>query len=148
MGMISEFKQFALKGNMIDMAVGIVIGGAFTGLINSLVRDVMTPPLGLLSEQASFRDLVIPLRQESLGADGTETAAVVINLGSFINACVSFLIVAAALFLVVKAMNRIRQQFEAGDDTPSPTTQTCPECRMEIPVKATRCGHCTSPVAA
>lgn len=148
MGMITEFKQFALKGNMMDMAVGIVIGGAFTGLINSLVRDVMTPPLGLLTEKANFRDWVIPLRGATPGTDGTEAAAIVINLGSFINTCISFLIVAAALFLVVKAMNRIRQQFEAGDDTPSPTTKTCPECRMEVPIKASRCGHCTSSIAA
>lgn len=148
MGMITEFKQFALKGNMIDMAVGIVIGGAFTSLINSLVRDVMTPPLGLLTEKVSFDEMAIPLRSGTVAADGTETGAVAINVGAFINACISFLIVAAALFLVIKAMNRVRQQFEATDETPSPTTKTCPECRMEIPINATRCGHCTSALAA
>lgn len=148
MGMIKEFKEFSLKGNMIDMAVGIVIGGAFTTLVNSLVRDVMTPPLGLLTEHVSFDDMVIPLRAGTIAADGTETGSVTINIGAFINACISFLIVAAALFLVIKAMNRVRQQFEATDETPSPTTKTCPECRMEIPIGATRCGHCTSVVAA
>lgn len=143
MGMIKEFKAFALKGNMIDMAVGIVIGGAFGTVITSLVKDVITPPLALLTENIKFEDLGYALRGEIGDPD-----AVVIKYGSFINAIISFLIIAMAIFLVIKIMNRVREQFERGDETPAPTTKKCDACKMEIPVDATKCGHCTSVVPA
>ncbi len=143
MGMIKEFREFALKGNMIDMAVGIVIGGAFGTVIKSLVADVITPPLGMLTENVKFEDLGYALRGE-MG----DPNAVVIKYGSFINAIVSFLIIAIAIFIVIKIMNRVREQFEAGAESPAPTTKKCAACKMEIPIDATKCGHCTSSVAA
>ncbi|MFK8112791.1 MAG: large conductance mechanosensitive channel protein MscL [Rubripirellula sp.] len=141
--MLKEFKEFALKGNMIDMAVGIVVGAAFGTVIKSLVADIVTPPIGLLTEKVDFKNLGYTLR------DGVEGGAeeVRINFGSFLNELISFLIVAAAIFLVIKLMNRVRAQFEAEKED-SPTSKKCDACKMEIPVEATRCGHCTSDVSA
>ncbi|WP_202617287.1 large conductance mechanosensitive channel protein MscL [Roseimaritima sediminicola] len=145
MGMLQEFKKFALKGNMIDMAVGIVIGAAFSSVISSLVEDVITPPLGLLTEQVDFQSWSYTLREaQPAGEDGQPVEAVSINVGNFLNALVSFLIVAIAIFIVIKLMNRVREQFEADEDTPTPTSKKCDACKMEIPIKATKCGHCTS----
>lgn len=141
MGMIKEFKEFALKGNMIDMAVGIVIGGAFATVVKSLVSDIVTPPLGLLTENLNFEKMGIPLRGE-VGEDG----AVVIGYGAFLNNMISFLIVAVAIFIVVKIMNNVRKRFEEEKEA-DPTTKKCDFCIMEIPVEATRCGHCTSELA-
>ncbi len=139
MGMLKEFKEFALKGNMIDMAVGIVIGAAFSTVIKSLVSDVITPPLGLLTEKVDFENMGPVLREAGEGSEEVR-----INFGAFLNELISFLIVAIAIFLVIKIMNRVRAQFEADAETPSPTTKKCDECKMEIPIDATRCGHCTS----
>ncbi len=139
MSLIKEFKEFALKGNMIDMAIGIVIGGAFGSVIKSLVDNVLMPPIGYLTGKVDFATLSAKLPVP----DGEP---VEIKFGLFINAMISLLIVAAALFMVVKVMNRVRQQFEASAETPSPTTKSCNECMMEIPITARRCGHCTSPV--
>ena len=137
MGLFKEFKEFALKGNMIDMAVGIVIGTAFGSVVKSLVDNVLMPPIGYLTGRVDFSELTarLPVR----GGDPVE-----IRYGMFINSMISLVIIAAALFLVVKMMNRLRQQFEAAGETPSPTTKACPECKMEIPITARRCGHCTS----
>lgn len=151
MGLIQEFRQFALKGNMIDMAVGIVIGGAFGTVIQSLVKDVITPPLGLLTEQVDFENMGPVLRSARAADPLTGTPAideVRINLGAFLNAAISFLVIATAVFVVIRIMNRVRQQFEASEETPSPTTKTCPFCKLEIPIAATKCGHCTSGLAA
>lgn len=139
MGLVKEFKEFALKGNMIDMAVGIIIGGAFGTVIKSLVDNVMMPPIGYLTGKVDFATL-----STKLPVDGGEP--VEIKYGMFVNSIISLLIVAFALFLVVKMMNRVRQQFEKEAETPSPTTKSCGECMMEIPIAAKRCGHCTSPV--
>ena len=143
MGMVKEFKEFALKGNMIDMAVGIVIGAAFSTVIKSLVADVITPPLGLLTEKVDFKNMG-PVLREKVG----EAEEVRINFGSFINELISFLIVALAIFMVIKLMNRVRAQFETEDEEAAPTTKKCDACKMEIPIDATRCGHCTSEVCA
>ncbi len=149
MGLLQEFKKFALKGNMIDMAVGIVIGGAFSTVISSLVKDVITPPLGLLTEKVDFQSWTFTLRRGVEASGDVEAVApVTINVGSFVNALLSFLIVAATIFVVIKLMNRIREQFEADETTPAPTTKKCEHCKMEIPVDATKCGHCTSSLAA
>ena len=142
MGMIKEFKEFALKGNMVDMAVGIVIGGAFGTVINSIVKDVITPPLGLLTEKVDFKNMSINLREADEAAG---VSAVSIDIGSFLNNMISFLIVAFAIFLLVKAMNRVRAQFEQ-EAAADPTTKKCDACKMDIPIDATKCGHCTSPV--
>jgi large conductance mechanosensitive channel len=142
MGLVQEFKKFALKGNMIDMAVGIVIGAAFGTVIKSLVSDVITPPLGLLTEKVDFENMGIVLR-EKVG----ETEEIRINFGSFLNELISFLIIALAIFMVIKVMNRVRAQFETEDEAAAPTTKKCDACKMEIPIDATRCGHCTSEVS-
>ncbi len=139
MSLVKEFKEFALKGNMIDMAIGIVIGGAFGSVIKSLVDNVLMPPIGYLTGKVDFATLSAKLP--------TDGEPVEIKYGLFINAIISLLIVAMALFVVVKMMNRVRQQFEKDAETPSPTTKSCGECMMEIPIMAKRCGHCTSPVA-
>ncbi|WP_146521824.1 large conductance mechanosensitive channel protein MscL [Stieleria varia] len=140
--MIKEFKEFALKGNMVDMAVAIVIGGAFATVVKSLVADIVTPPLGLLTENIKFEQMGITLR----GTPGEE-GAVVIGIGSFLNNMLSFLIVALAIFLLIKVMNNVRKRFEE-EKVDDPTTKKCDACKMEIPIDATRCGHCTSDIPA
>lgn len=137
--MVKEFKEFILKGNMIDMAVGIVIGGAFGTVIKSLVDDVIMPPIGYLMGKVNFSAMSAKLPVP----DGEP---VEIKYGLFINAIIGLVIVGFALFMVVKMMNRLRQQFEGAKETVSPTTKSCGECMMEIPIAAKRCGHCTSPV--
>ena len=138
MGLINEFKKFALKGNVVDMAVGIVIGAAFSSVVKSLVDNIITPPIGYLTGKVDFSKLSIKLP--------TDGEPVEIMYGAFINSVISFVIVALALFIVIKWMNTIQQQFEDEPDTPSPTTKKCPQCLLEIPLKATRCAHCTSEV--
>lgn len=148
--MLKEFKEFALRGNMVDMAVGIVIGAAFTSIVNSLVKDIMTPSIGLLTGGVDFSQQFIVLREG--GAPGpyptieeaAKAGAVTLNYGLFVNAVISFFIVSFVLFLVVRAMNRLKRLTGEEVPVPTPTTQACPFCKMEIPADATRCGHCTS----
>ncbi len=141
--MLNDFKKFAMKGNVIDMAVGIIIGGAFTGVVQSVVKDLLMPPLGLLIGNIDFSDIFITLRE------ATETsAAVTLNVGLFVNATISFLILAFAVFLLVKNLNKLheissRKEAEVLASAP-PTTKECPHCLSVIPIKATRCAHCTS----
>ena len=113
MGMIKEFKEFAMRGNVIDMAVGIVIGGAFGGIVTSLVNDVIMPPIGMLMSGVDFSKMGLVLKEASTGADGKEQAAVVLGYGKFINAGINFLIVAFAIFMVVKLMNEAKKRFES-----------------------------------
>jgi large conductance mechanosensitive channel len=137
MGIIREFKEFAMKGNVIDMAVGIVIGAAFGKIVTSLVNDIIMPPVGLLLGNVDFSTLAITLRGK------TETsAAVLIKYGAFINTVLDFLIVAFAIFLVIKQINRLKKK-----EVAAPTTKDCPYCCAAVPLKATRCGHCTSDLA-
>lgn len=135
MGMIKEFKEFAMKGNVVDMAVGIVIGAAFGKIVSSFVSDVIMPPLGVLMGHVDFSSLVITLREASPGVK-----EVTIRYGMFINTIVDFTIVAFAVFLVIKQVNRLKRT----DAPPAPSTKDCPFCQEKIPLKATRCGHCTS----
>ena len=150
-GMMKEFKEFAVKGNVMDMAVGIIIGGAFGTVVKSFVDDVLMPPLGMLIGDVDFQNILLVLREGSPGgpyetlAAAKEAGAVTINLGMFINATVSFLIVAFAVFMVVKTMNRLKREEEAAP-APEPTTRECPFCATEISLKATRCPNCTSQV--
>jgi len=143
MSLMKEFREFALKGNVVDMAVGIVIGAAFGTVVKSLVDHVIMPPIGFMTSGVDFANLGWTI-QEATG----DTPAVMIGYGAFLNAVISFVLVALALFFVVKAMNRVRQSFEREKATPSPTTKKCSECQMEIPINARRCGHCTSQLAA
>ena len=143
----NEFKNFVMRGNVLDMAVGIIIGGAFTKIVNSMVADVMMPPLGLLMGKVNFSNWFIVLKQggttpgpyESLTA-AQSAGATTINVGNFLNTIISFLIVAACIFALVKAMNKINKRKEDA----APTTKSCPYCCTEIPLEAVRCPHCTS----
>ncbi len=149
--MLKEFKEFIMRGNVVDMAVGIIIGAAFGGIVKSLVADVIMPPIGLLLGKVDFANLFILLKEGAKEAgpyaslaDAQKAGAVTINYGAFINTCISFVIVALAVFLLVKGVNRLRREPPPAD----PTTRECPFCLAVVPVKATRCGHCTSELPA
>jgi len=140
--MLKEFKEFAMRGSVMDMAVGIIIGAAFGKIVSSLVSDVIMPPIGKLMGGVDFSNLFISLsggQYASLDAAKAAGAATV-NYGVFINTVIDFVIVAFAIFLLVKAMNRAKRKQEA--PPAPPPTMACPECLMEIPIKAARCGHC------
>jgi len=144
--MWKEFRKFIMRGNVIDLAVGIIIGAAFTGIVNSLVNDVIMPPIGLILDGVDFKNLYISLDGKdypSLSA-AQEAGAPTLNYGLFINSVVNFLIVAAVIFFVVRQINKIRSKFEKKEEAKAPETKTCPECLSDIPVKAKRCKYCTS----
>jgi large conductance mechanosensitive channel len=148
--MLKEFREFALRGNVVDLAVGIIIGSAFTTIVNSLVNDVLMPPIGLLLGGVDFTNLYVVLSQgtptgpyESLAA-AQAAGAVTINYGLFINNIIVFLIVAFATFMLIRAMNRLYLDKQQGKVEEAPTTKTCMYCAETIPVLAVRCPHCTS----
>ncbi len=143
--MFKEFKLFAMKGNMVDMAVGIIIGAAFGKIVSSLVSDVLMPPIGKLLGGVDFSSLFLNLSGGSYPSVATAKAAgaATINYGIFLNAVVDFLIVAFVLFLVVRGMNAMKRA-ESEAAPPPPATKECPHCFSVIPVKATRCAACTS----
>lgn len=150
MGLFSEFKAFAVKGNVIDLAVGVVIGGAFGTIVKSLVDDVIMPPIGLLIGNVDFSNLFFVLKEGSKQAGpyvslaaAKAAGAVTLNIGLFINALVSFLIVAFAIFMLVKAVNRLKREEHAAE-APAAPARTCAYCRMDVHPEATRCPHCTS----
>lgn len=148
MGMIQEFKEFAVKGNVVDMAVGIIIGGAFGTIAKSLVADVIMPPIGLVLGGVDFSDLKVGLKDAVLDETGAVvTPEVAVNYGTFINNIISFLIVALAVFILVKGINQLKRKEEVASAT-DPTTKNCPECFSEINVLAKRCPQCTSQLAA
>jgi large conductance mechanosensitive channel len=145
--MLKEFKEFAMRGNVLDLAVGIIIGGAFGTIVKSLVDDVIMPPIGLALGNVDFSDLFLLLKSGAKAAppystlaEAQQAGAVTINYGLFINSVITFLIVAFAVFLLVRAANRLRPPAPAA----APATKDCPYCRMAIPVGATRCRQCTS----
>lgn len=147
--MLKEFRDFAVKGNVIDMAVGIVIGSAFGTIVKSLVDDLIMPPIGLLLGGVDFSNLFFVLKEGTTPkpyislAAAQEVGAVTINIGLFINTLISFLIVAFAIFLLLRSINRLKR--EQPDPTPAePTNKECPFCYTEISIKATRCPNCTS----
>ncbi|MGH7445591.1 MAG: large conductance mechanosensitive channel protein MscL [Longimicrobiales bacterium] len=146
--MTKEFKEFAVKGSVVDMAVGIIIGAAFGTIVKSLVDDVIMPPIGILLGDVDFSALYILLQQgDPAGPYDTisaarEAGAVTINYGMFLNNVITFLIVAFAVFLVIRAVNRLRRKEEVAPA--SPTDKSCPFCATTIPVAATRCPNCTS----
>lgn len=152
--MIKEFKEFAMRGNVVDMAVGIIIGAAFGNIIKTLVSDVIMPPIGFLMGGVDFSDLFLVLK-EGASAPGPyaalamakEAGAVTINYGMFFNTVISFLIVAFSVFMLVRAMNSM-QKAEEEKPAEEPTTRDCPACVSTISLKATRCPFCTSEVAA
>lgn len=146
--MFKEFKEFAMRGNVIDLAVGVVIGAAFGAIVKSLVDDILMPILGLILGNADFTNLFIVLREGAAAgpyetlALAQEAGAVTINYGLFINALVSFVIVAFAIFLLIRSINRLQREEEA--PPAEPTTKECPYCFTEISIQATRCPNCTS----
>ena len=142
--MLKEFKEFAMRGNVLDMAVGIVIGASFGRIIGSFVDDVLMPPVGLLLGRMDFSNLFLNLSEqkyETLAA-AKEAGAATLNYGAFFNTLINFLIVAFAIFLLIRQVNRFKRAQEA--PAAAPTTRECPFCLLAVPVKATRCGHCTS----
>ncbi len=138
--MLKEFKEFAMRGNVVDMAVGIIIGGAFGKIVSSFVKDILMPPIGMLMGGVDFSDLAIKLSEA--GPDGDP---VLLKYGMFIQTVVDFLIVAFAIFMMIKWINSLRRREE--EEPAAPTTKECTFCKMTIPIKANRCGHCTSELA-
>ncbi|MDZ7290158.1 MAG: large-conductance mechanosensitive channel protein MscL [candidate division KSB1 bacterium] len=138
--MLKEFKEFAMRGNVLDMAVGIIIGAAFGKIVSSLVNDVIMPPIGLLLGGVDFSSLALTLKSAT-----AEAPAVTLRYGVFVNTVIDFLIVAFAIFMLIRGVNRIIKKKEA--PPPVPTTRECPECLMVIPINAKRCGHCTAVLA-
>lgn len=144
--MFKEFKEFALKGNAVDLAIGVILGAAFGTIVTSLVNDVMMPPIGKLLGGVDFSNFFVvlgPGEYPSLKV-ARDAGAATINYGVFINAVVNFAIVAAVLFLVVRTINRMKREEPA--PAPAPASRDCPFCAMAIPIKATKCGHCASNV--
>lgn len=147
--MLKEFKAFAMRGNVLDLAVGIIIGGAFGTIVRSLVDDVLMPPIGLALGNVDFSNIFLLLKEGPRAAapyatlaEAQGAGAVTLNLGLFINTVIAFIIIAFAIFLVVRAANRMQPREAAA----APSTKDCPHCRMAIPVGATRCPHCTSEI--
>jgi large conductance mechanosensitive channel len=142
--MLKEFKEFAMRGSMLDMAVGIILGAAFGKIISSLVKDVLMPPIGLALGGVDFAGLFVNLSDVAYAtlAEAQEAGAATINYGLFINSILDFVIVGFVIFLMVRQVNRLKRQQEA--PAPAPTTKDCPHCVSAIPIQATRCGHCTS----
>jgi large conductance mechanosensitive channel len=142
--MLKEFKEFAMRGNVVDMAVGIIIGGAFGTIVKSIVSDVIMPPIGLLLGRVDFSNLFIVLSGRGTSyatlAEAQAAGAVTLNYGAFINTIISFVIVAFSVFIVIKNINRLKRE----EPAPEPTTKECPYCLSVIPIKAKRCGFCTS----
>ena len=144
--MLKEFKEFAMRGNVLDMAVGIIIGAAFGKIVSSLVEDVLMPPIGLLLGKVDFSSLFINLSGQSYPSLEAAKAAgaATLNYGIFINAIINFLIVAFAIFLLIKQVNRFTAK--KAEAPAAPSTKDCPRCLSQIPIKASRCAHCTSDV--
>lgn len=148
MAMMEEFKKFAMRGNVVDMAVGIIIGGAFGTIVKSLVDDVIMPPIGLLLGGVDFTDLFLTLKEGATAGPyatldaAREAGAVTLNAGLFVNSVISFTIVAFAVFMLIRGMNKLQTKEE--EAPADPTEKECPHCFTSIPIKATRCPHCTS----
>lgn len=153
MGLIKEFRDFAMRGNVMDMAVGVIVGGAFGKIVASLVGDVLMPPIGKALGGVNFKDLYFSLDPEkSKGLESLdqvkEAGVPVVAYGAFLNVVIDFAILAFCVFIMVKIMNTIRAKTEKPKPAAEATEKDCPRCLMKIPVKATRCGHCTSDLQA
>jgi large conductance mechanosensitive channel len=146
--MLKEFREFALKGNAFDLAIGVIIGAAFGKIVDSLVNDVIMPPIGKMLGGVDFKDFFWVLDSRTFASIQAAKAATppapTLNYGVFVNTVVNFVIVAFSLFVVVKGMNTLRRQEAA--PAAAPTTKACPLCRMEVPIAASKCGHCTSAI--
>lgn len=143
MGFMTEFKEFASKGSVVDLAVGVIIGGAFGKIVDSLVKDIVMPMVGRLLGGVDFKHLYVNLGSKTFETlEAAEKAgAPILKYGAFINTVVDFIIIAFAIFMAIKVMNRLKRAEEAAPA--EPTTRECPHCLSTIPLKATRCAHCT-----
>jgi large conductance mechanosensitive channel len=147
--MFKEFKEFAIKGNAVDLAVGVVIGAAFGSIVTSLVKDILMPPIGLLTGGLDFSNKFLVLKNAPGGAafatpvDAVKAGAITWNYGNFVTLVINFIIVAFCIFLVVKAMNKMKKP----SPTAAPVAKDCPACTLSIPIRATRCPHCTTDLA-
>ncbi len=150
-GILGEFKAFIMRGNVIDMAVGVIIGGAFQKIITSLVDDVIMPVITLITGGIDFNNWFVALdggKYASL-TEAKAAGVATLNYGTFITVVINFLLMAAVIFLLVKGMNALAERtIHKKEEAPAPTVKTCPYCLSEIPVKATRCAHCTSELEA
>jgi len=150
--MLKEFKEFAMRGNVVDMAVGIIIGGAFGTIVKSLVDDVLMPPLGLLLGGVDFSNFFLVLKEGAAAgpyasvSSAKAAGAVSVNYGLFLNSVISFMIVAFAVFMLIRGINAMRRHHEEAAPAPA-STKDCPYCASAIPIKASRCPHCTSQLA-
>ena len=146
LAMVKEFKEFIMRGNVVDMAVGIIIGAAFGKIVTSFVNDILMPPIGLMLGKADFSNLFVNLsgQQYPTVASAKAAGAATLNYGIFFNTVLDFLIIAFAIFLLIRQVNRLKQPAPA----PAPLTRECPYCLSAIPLKATRCPHCTSELKA
>ncbi len=146
--MLKDFKEFAVKGNVVDMAVGIILGAAFGAIVKSLVSDIIMPPIGLLLGNVDFTNLFMVLKEGKTAApyvsleEAKAAGAVTLNMGVFINTIISFVIVAFSVFLLIRSINRLKREEET--PAPPPATKECPFCLSAIPIKAVKCGFCTS----
>ena len=142
--MLKEFKDFIMRGNVLDLAIGVIIGGAFGKIISSLVTDVIMPPIGMLLGKVDFSNLFVNLSGGSFSslADAQKAGAATLNYGIFINNIINFLIIALVIFIIIKQVNRLQKP--AAQPAAEPTIKECPFCKSSIPIKATRCPHCTS----
>ena len=143
--MLKEFREFAMRGNVLDMAIGVILGGAFGKIVTSLVSDLIMPPIGLLVGKLDFSSLFVSLNGQSYASltAAKVAGAPTLNYGTFLNTVIDFLIVALVIFLLVKQINRLKRA-----ESPAPITRECPYCLSTIPLKATRCAHCTSELKA
>lgn len=144
--MLKEFKEFAVKGNAVDLAIGVIIGAAFGKVVSTLVSDILMPPLGLIMGKVDFSNLFISLTGQQFAtlAEAKAAGAPTINYGIFINTIIDFLLVAFAVFLLVKQINRLKREAPAEAPVEAPTTKACPHCCSQVPLAATRCPFCTS----
>jgi large conductance mechanosensitive channel len=146
--MLKEFKEFAMRGNVVDMAVGIIIGASFGGIVKSLVDDIIMPPIGMVLGNVDFSNLYLVLKDGATAgpyaalAEAKKAGAVTINYGLFANSVISFVIVAFAVFLLIRGLNKLKREAPAAE----PDTRECPHCVSTISIKAKRCPHCTLPV--
>ncbi|MBR4979364.1 MAG: large conductance mechanosensitive channel protein MscL [Clostridia bacterium] len=149
-GFFGEFKTFIMRGNVIDLAVGVIIGGAFQAIVNSLVNDIIMPVISLLTKGLDFANLFVALdgNEYATLAEAQEAGAAVITYGSFIGAVINFVIMAFVIFLIVKSINKASEKFSKEEEAEeeAPTTKVCPYCKSEIAIEATKCPHCTSDI--
>lgn len=145
--MLKEFKEFVMRGNVLDLAVAVILGAAFGTIVKSLVDDILMPPIGMLLGGVDFTDLFLALDGESYSSltAAQEAGAATINYGLFINAVINFLIVAFVIFLIIRSFRKLRREEKAVEEAPEEvTTKDCPYCQMEIALQASRCPYCTS----